>query len=160
MRFVNRYGMRFVILVALTVMLYEVASIYFTCRHEDRISQAIRDHGGDTMFASQSWLSGLPFSRQLYSVEMCGFGRMATAATAGKPVESYSIPQSLLSELATLRGLRSLSLKKSTISDSDLERLRQLTYLKLLDLSETRTTPEGRGLLREHLPDCIITPAP
>jgi hypothetical protein len=161
-QFFRRYGAWLLVGLISTAMLYVLAEIYFTHRHEERVAQLIMDEGGDVQFESigPSWLTQFTILSRLNAVEMCGFGRMATAAASGEPLQSYPIPEPFFEELKSLRNLTRLSLKKSTVTDSDLEHLRQLTYLEQLDLTETQTTADGRNLLRKELPDCKIIPDP
>jgi hypothetical protein len=61
-----------------------------------------------------------------------------------------------LKELAGVRGLRTLYLDRTQVTDAGLKELSGLKGLKNLYLSKTRVTKAGVKELRKALPNCEI----
>jgi hypothetical protein len=59
-------------------------------------------------------------------------------------------------ELAGLKGLRSLDLGRTRITDAGLKELAGLKDLRVLDLGETQITPAGVAALQKALPKLQI----
>lgn len=68
-----------------------------------------------------------------------------------------SITDSGLANLSELTELRELSLARTSVSDAGLTHLERLTNLEWLGLSNTAVTSDGRKNLKQHLPKCEIT---
>jgi hypothetical protein len=68
-----------------------------------------------------------------------------------------SITDRGLASLSRLTELRELSLSRTSVSDAGLFRLEQLTNLEWLALSNTAVTPDGAKKLKRHLPKCQMS---
>lgn len=65
-----------------------------------------------------------------------------------------------LVQIGNWENVEFLSLAYTQVTDRGLEYLKGLTRLKGLDLYETKTTSEGRNVLRSVLSECAIFPEP
>jgi hypothetical protein len=68
-----------------------------------------------------------------------------------------SITDSGLANLSGLHELRELSLSRTAVSDAGLKHLEQLTKLQWLALSNTAVTTSGAKALKKHLPTCEMS---
>jgi formylglycine-generating enzyme required for sulfatase activity/serine/threonine protein kinase len=65
-----------------------------------------------------------------------------------------------LERLKGLKGLQTLNLAHTAVSNLGLEHLRELTSLKMLRINDTAVTAEGVRRLQEALPQCTISLEP
>jgi Leucine-rich repeat (LRR) protein len=68
-----------------------------------------------------------------------------------------SITDSGLAELSGLSELRELALSRTSVSDAGLEHLEGLAKLEWLTLSNTAVTRDGAKALKQHLPKCAMS---
>jgi Leucine-rich repeat (LRR) protein len=76
-------------------------------------------------------------------------------------LSSTKINDAGLEHLKHFTSLERLCLDWTTVTDAGLEHLKGMTRLRRISFyNHTRTTPEGRKMLRKSLPGCIINPNP
>jgi Leucine-rich repeat (LRR) protein len=146
-QFLRRQAVRIVVGAILVAVLYVALEVFSTIRREQQLIQKLsgRQYGVMNIAPASipEWISR-PLCRRIVDI-------------------TYSddvIPSEVLSEISRLPCLHDLDLARTQITDADLEVLQRLKSLRHLHLSGTRTTPEGRAILRKMLPDCWITPEP
>lgn len=138
---------------------------YQAHRREDRIARKIEALGGDVF--SEKWGRFPPLfasGGRFKTVEL--FGRPATAELLAEVgsltnlkelfLDRAQVDDASLKHLAGLTQLQRLILRDTLITDAGLEHLKGLKSLKQLDLRRTRTTPQGRAMLQQALPGCVI----
>ncbi len=138
---------------------------YQAHQREYRIARKIESLGGDVF--SEKWgRFPPPFASggRFKTVEL--FGRPATADVLAEVgslsnlkelfLDGSQVEDASLKHLAGLTQLQRLTLRETPITDVGLEHLKGLKSLKQLDLRRTRTTPQGRAMLQQALPGCVI----
>lgn len=151
---VMRCGLRVVIWVLLTAVLYRALAMFFTYQtylHERRIARSIESLGGQATFQDLTPGIGPRFVRERLQF----FDRIGWIWLNNK-----TISEELISELGSLANLKLLALDDSQVSDAELLHFTMFSNLEALSLERTPTTPKGRAMLRKSLPNCQITPDP
>ena len=152
-QFLRRYGVRMAFCVMLAVTVFEFLSEYIAYRGEEVVARKIRAYMSDEHILQYRWPDWMP---EYLQSSLFMFGRIEGFGLSNVD-EDFA---DLLPELKSLANLKSIGLANTAITDDSLKQLAGLHTLVVLDLSETRTTLEGRSRLRRSLPNCAITPDP
>ncbi|HEY4261902.1 MAG TPA: hypothetical protein VGM98_17155 [Schlesneria sp.] len=145
----------------LALVFVAIEMFWVPYQREKRAEAYVKNLGGRTKwsYCGPAWIpkSMHPRLPVLWSVTQVNFDAddITTLATP-TPRE----PEARLNAIDMFPRIAVLDLGGDDVTDAELIRLEQLRTLIILDLSDTKTTVEGRNRLRKALPRCRIVPDP
>lgn len=164
---VRQFGIRVVIAMALSAVLWGAAAVWMPYQRELRFADRISSHGGFGYtwgYRGPRWIpstlhNSFPVFNRVTSVHVVHQAPHMDSVVHPERITS-SEWQQLLVEFGELPHLESLVLQETQIDDDHLVALSKFERLGQIILMKTNTTATGRAALRRELPHCTITPDP
>ena len=162
MQFIKGYGVWVVFGLIFVAGVCTYEPLRMQMRREQRAAERIESLNGFVYWYYRYGFYSLD-SVNIRAVHMVDLGVTTQASMrrdCDKWVDPAKINDSELDGLKQLAFLEYLDLNGCHVTDSGIAQLQSLQHLVKVDLTDTRTTPEGRAMLRKALPNCEITPDP